>query len=90
VEVEVSAPISPLTGITYRAVVKYPVKATDKEKLAALREGLQEIVTEMVDEHPSVDRDYIDRAIEDALGAAEDALEYREQYNAEHPEKAKP
>lgn len=75
---------SPLTGITYRAVVKYPVSASPKEKLQALREGLQEVAMEMVDEHPEVDRDYIDRAIEDAQAAAEDALEYRERWEAEH------
>lgn len=55
---------------TYCAVVKYPVEATDKEKLAALREGLGTVLVEMIELGAS--REAVYSAIEEAQWAAEE------------------
>lgn len=57
--------------MTYRAVVKYPVDATDKEKRQALWQGLQDIAAELVEEH-GFTLDQIDRAFEEARWTAEE------------------
>jgi late competence protein required for DNA uptake (superfamily II DNA/RNA helicase) len=48
----------------YRAVVKYATDATRKEKIAALRDGLGTITTELVDLGLTL------QAVEDALDEA--------------------
>jgi hypothetical protein len=53
-----------VSGQRMRAVVKYAIDATDKEKLAALRDGLGDCATELINLGLSVG------AVEDALEAA--------------------
>ena len=62
----------------YRAVVKYPIDATDAEKKRALLEGLGMIAMELVAEH-GFGIGNIEEAFEDAQGEAELELEMKAQ-----------
>ena len=73
----------PSGGIKYRAVVKYPIDATDKEKLRALRDGLSDIVCEMIEEQ-GVSLAYVEDALDDALSAAQESYAYRIQTEGEN------
>lgn len=55
--------------MTRRAVVWTEVGATKAEKVATLKEGLSEIVRELIDE--GADRNEIERALEDAQTTAD-------------------
>lgn len=73
-----------MAPITYHAVVKYPVNATDKEKLQALREGLQDVVVEMIEEQ-GVALEYVEDALDEALSAAQSSYAYRVEWERTHP-----
>lgn len=57
--------------MTYRAVVKYPLDASDEDKRRALVEGLNEIAMELVAEH-DYDLNQIEDVFEDAYSYAQD------------------
>lgn len=58
----------------YYAAVKYAVDAEPKDKIRALREGLESIACELVDEH-SVSLEDVERWLEDAAEEARCVVE---------------
>jgi hypothetical protein len=71
--------------MTYRAVVKYALDATDKEKKRALLEGLKEIAMELVAEH-DYDMGKIESAFEDAASYAQDEVDAKRMREEDQPE----
>lgn len=63
---------------TYRAVVKYPLDATHKERVKALVLGIEECAMELVGELEK-DVTFIERVFEDVLLSTELEIQMREE-----------
>lgn len=69
--------------MTYRAVVKYALDASDEQKRKALLDGLGEIAMELVAEHDFTIED-LERALEEAGSEGFYEAELREERDSEY------
>jgi hypothetical protein len=64
----------------YRAAVKYPVNATDAERISALKQGIEDCALELFEELGVCLED-----VQDVLEEASRTVEYADQWRQDNP-----